>query len=331
MNLKLYRIPVPLGLAFLRKKANVNPLIVNYHMVSDADLPHVNKLYSYRNIPTFLTDLDYFTLHYKVISLYDLLGSLEGRSTLPENALLITFDDGFREVYDPVAPILKQRGIPATFFLTTNFINNKELDPGCKKSLIINAIESDPTLKQIRLLDELLSERSVSGNNTIERIRNIPFKQRSVIEEAASVIGIDFNQYLQTVKPYLETSQIHELVELGFTFGGHSVNHPRYSEISLEEQIDQTISSVEVLTHEFGLTYKVFAFPHTDRGITTGFYEKIGDRIDATFGLPGLIPDLNPSNFQRIGVENGNYYVRRTIKYHYLRKIYHTAKGGKQT
>lgn len=49
----------------------------------------------------------------------DLLDAVRGRRSLPERALLVTFDDGFHEHYDAAWPILKKLGIPAIFYVNT--------------------------------------------------------------------------------------------------------------------------------------------------------------------------------------------------------------------
>lgn len=321
MKIQFYKVPVPLDVGHLRKWSNVNPLIVNYHMVSNESLPHVNKLYPYRDISTFIKDIDYYSSNYHIIGLHDLLNSLKGDSVLPAKSLLITFDDGFREIYDHVAPILEERKISAVFFLTKQFIDNKELSIGCKKSLIINKLKSNSSSTDDQRVYELLSDNNIAGNSIFEKIMSLSYHQRPLIDEIASVIGFNFCDYLAETKPYVTSSQVVELINQGFYIGGHSVDHPRYHEITLEEQLYQTITSVDFLVEKFSIDYRVFAFPHTDRHITKEFFNAVSGTLDATFGLPGLIPDLIPFNFQRIGVENENNRVSRTIKFHYARRI----------
>ena len=51
--------------------------------------------------------------------------AVEGSGKLDRRCLHLTFDDGFRELHDVVAPILLRKGIPATFFVNSAFIDNK--------------------------------------------------------------------------------------------------------------------------------------------------------------------------------------------------------------
>ena len=59
---------------------------------------------------------------YHVIPLSDLIGFLEFRTALPEKAVVITIDDGYRSVYDIAFPILKKYGFTATLFVYMDFI-----------------------------------------------------------------------------------------------------------------------------------------------------------------------------------------------------------------
>jgi len=55
---------------------------------------------------------------YQVLSLADAAADLRRGETLPERSLVITFDDGYRSVYQVAFPILREQAIPATVFLT---------------------------------------------------------------------------------------------------------------------------------------------------------------------------------------------------------------------
>lgn len=56
---------------------------------------------------------------HSLVSLTELVASVNGRRPLPENAVAITFDDGFRCNYETAAPVLHRYGIPAMMFIVT--------------------------------------------------------------------------------------------------------------------------------------------------------------------------------------------------------------------
>jgi peptidoglycan/xylan/chitin deacetylase (PgdA/CDA1 family) len=59
-----------------------------------------------------------------VVSLSSLVDAIEGRVTLPERAVVITFDDGWQSQYEDAFRVLKQYGFTATFFVYTNAIGH---------------------------------------------------------------------------------------------------------------------------------------------------------------------------------------------------------------
>jgi peptidoglycan/xylan/chitin deacetylase (PgdA/CDA1 family) len=62
---------------------------------------------------------------YTTISLYDLQAHLMQGAPLPEKPVVITFDDGYRDNYENAFPLLRARGMTATFFVVTDFIDEE--------------------------------------------------------------------------------------------------------------------------------------------------------------------------------------------------------------
>jgi peptidoglycan/xylan/chitin deacetylase (PgdA/CDA1 family) len=64
---------------------------------------------------------------YKVVSLADLIEARLRRTRLPDNAVVITFDDGYASNYDLAYPILKRFDLHATIFVTTGFLDGEDM------------------------------------------------------------------------------------------------------------------------------------------------------------------------------------------------------------
>ncbi len=62
---------------------------------------------------------------YTTISLYDLVANLTQGAPLPPKPVILTFDDGYRDAYENAFPRLKERGMKATFFVITDFMDEK--------------------------------------------------------------------------------------------------------------------------------------------------------------------------------------------------------------
>ncbi|MTJ83671.1 MAG: polysaccharide deacetylase family protein [Telmatospirillum sp.] len=73
----------------------------------------------------FAQCLDFFSRHYRIISLDDLVSAIGGGPRLPPRALLITFDDGWDDNLRHAAPLLVERGLPALVFLATDPVSSR--------------------------------------------------------------------------------------------------------------------------------------------------------------------------------------------------------------
>lgn len=248
--------------------------------------------------------------------------------TLPKNAILLTFDDGFREMHDVVAPILLNKGVSATFFINSNFTDNKELCYQHKASLLIKYL---PGMSHVtrKKMGDVLKTKEITSEEIQKEILSLNYQEREVIDHVAQLMEIDFTDYLLKYKPYLTSEQILQLIKKGFSFGAHSVDHPLYAFLSLEEQLQQTKESVNFVKEKFNLDYGAFAFPHTDIGVSKAFFEEIYSHslVDITFGTGGIISDSFKKNIQRFSLERPLLPAREIIAYQYAKKMYRCIRG----
>jgi peptidoglycan/xylan/chitin deacetylase (PgdA/CDA1 family) len=61
---------------------------------------------------------------YHTITFAELVGAFNGEVSLPDKPVIITFDDGWDDIYNVAYPILRDHGMRATFFISTNWIEN---------------------------------------------------------------------------------------------------------------------------------------------------------------------------------------------------------------
>jgi peptidoglycan/xylan/chitin deacetylase (PgdA/CDA1 family) len=63
---------------------------------------------------------------YRVIPLSSIHSFLKGEAALPQRAVVITIDDGYRSSYHFAYPILKKYNFPATLFVYSDFIGSRD-------------------------------------------------------------------------------------------------------------------------------------------------------------------------------------------------------------
>lgn len=311
------------------KLTQTNHIVPYYHIISDEEVLHIKHLYGHKNIKQFKEDLDFLIKKYNPISLLDILAYLKKHQLLPAKAFLLTFDDGFREMHDVVAPILLKKGIPATFFVNSAFLDNRELCYLHKASLLVEKIckEISPgTEGEVR---GILLKIGISFSKLSEGILKIDYKRRDALDKIAEVLQIDVQRYLSEKQPYLTSGQVKELIDQGFTIGAHSIDHPYYSTLSLAEQLEQTIVSMKKIRENFGLDYGAFAFPHNDNNVSREFFAELDKSglVDVSFGTGGMIKDTIPNNIQRCSLEKPVIPAKRIIAYQFARKLYRHMKG----
>lgn len=295
-------------------------LLPFYHIITDKMPPHIRHLYLHREVQQFERDLDFFCQYFQPISLHELIAHIKEDKLLPPYAFHLTFDDGLREFYHIIAPILRKRNIPATVFLNSDFVDNKALFFRYKASLIIDFLRRSRLTAGIIIdIERLLREKAgiIMGESVQEGLLKVSYYNQGILDDIANIIGLNFDDFLRYSQPYLTTNQIKELITQGFTFGGHSIDHPEYRFIPLKEQIRQTMSSVQAVQKHFGLLYKTFSFPFTDHDVSKHFFDmihhKLDPMLDVTFGCAGLKNEKYKTHFQRIGMEGSRKDAKTII------------------
>lgn len=93
-------------------------LVLNYHKVDNSFNSLAIPPEDFRAQMQFLNEQGYHT-----ISPDELYAGLTGKGELPQNPVLITFDDGYRDNYTNAYPILKELHMKATIFVVPGFTN----------------------------------------------------------------------------------------------------------------------------------------------------------------------------------------------------------------
>jgi len=313
----------------LKKRAGINLLIPFYHIVSDNTPLHVKHLYNYRNRDEFRKDIEFFASHYNPITLNNLIDSLHLDKNLPAHSLLLTFDDGFREMYEIVAPMLMETGIPAVFFIPSDFLDNKHLFYKHKASILTDALGQTKSLSDLNEVKAVFLKHKIPFVDYKTSLLGLQYSQKELLNQVAKILGINFKDYLASQKPYLTSKQVKRLINDGFAIGSHSIDHPNYAHLSIKEQLYQTSTSIKIIRRKFGLDYGAFSFPHHDDHISLAFFRKLFGQghIDVSFGTAGMKKDAYPNNLQRFDMERLTASARKTVSSHYALKIFRSTMG----
>lgn len=313
------------GIPLLMKLTGQKVIFPFYHALADTPAPHLKHCFHVRNTQQFCDDLDFFMKYYQPLTVGDLREAAKSGKKFDRPGFFITFDDGLASFYHTAAPILASRGLGAACFVNPSFADNKQLFYRYKVSLIIDRVISEPDI----VLSIPSEYRIADTGQMISMLQKLTFHDTERIDQIATVLGLDFSGILSATQPYMTSEQIRELSGAGFTFGGHSMDHPLYASLPLEKQVTQTTASVDWVRSLTGQKTGLFSFPFTDHGVGNAFFDSVRD-LDLTFGTAGLKSDPQARHFQRIPMETTHHSAETVIRTEYL---YHLLKSpfGKNT
>lgn len=152
---------------------------------------------------------------YRVIPLADLHAFLKGQAALPQRAVVITIDDGYRSSYEMAYPILKKYGFPATFFVYSDFIGSRDALrwDEIRKMVRSGLIDIQPHSKtHLPLARPLIDETDEAYRKRVEEEIRIPGQQ------IRRVVGLPLHTFAY---PYGESNEflISRLKHAGYVAG----------------------------------------------------------------------------------------------------------------
>ena len=98
-------------------------LVLVYHRVLEQIQP--NPLDTKVTLRTFKNQLDGLLRRYPVISLDEAIRQCRSGEIKAPIQAVVTFDDGYADNYEIAFPILREKGVCASFFLVTDYIEKK--------------------------------------------------------------------------------------------------------------------------------------------------------------------------------------------------------------
>jgi peptidoglycan/xylan/chitin deacetylase (PgdA/CDA1 family) len=316
-------------IAWLNRVSSIEVLLPYHHVVSDEYLPHIKGLYNYKNEQQFSDDLDWLLRYRTPVHPDELLNCIVEKKPVPVNTFLLTFDDGFREVYEVIAPILLKKGVPAIFFINPAFIDNNELFYRCKLSLVIEKIKEQKNRKLLSKVVELLSPGRSDFEQIKKAILDIHYPEREKADALGECAEISFPDFLHSQKPFMSTSQLKELSGKGFVIGAHSMDHPHFKKLTEEDQLSQTTSSMKAVNQITGSESSYFSFPHEDKDVKQSFFNHLlsdpSFSKSLLFGVQNQFEEKNNNMVHRYNAENPSRSVENITKgvlfYNYLMKV----------
>lgn len=144
--------------------------VMMYHSVREP--ARVREHTSDITVGTFREHLRYFTEHFEVVDLPEVVGRTQNKR------IALTFDDGYRDFYTNVRPVLHEFDVPATVFVITEFLDDP--DPRTQVMNTGHLFETLTTAQVRELADDPLV---TVGNHTRTHHNLGAHDRRDIIED----------------------------------------------------------------------------------------------------------------------------------------------------
>ncbi len=267
------------GTSLLRRRLNGRsgtPWIVGYHRVVE-DYARSAR----RSIPAMLVSramlrrhLDWIGRRFDVVPLDEIVprGGRGGRFRRP--AAAITFDDGFRDVYELAFPLLKAKGMPAAIFVVTSLVGTSGVPLFERLYLALlrarNTSQS-PSGRLRRIVAALglevegLADAAPGAGDPLRLTRRILEGLRRddlalLVEALEKEVGVD-EEALRERRP-LDWDMLKEMRRSGVTIGSHTRRHAVLTLESEKRVQEETVGSRRDLEERLGAAVHHFAYPN---------------------------------------------------------------------
>jgi peptidoglycan/xylan/chitin deacetylase (PgdA/CDA1 family) len=241
----------------------------------------------------FEKQCEHIRKHYHPVSMRQVAESLRDASPLPDNALAITVDDGFRDFLEHGFPVLNRYEIPATVFLVSDFLDGK---------LWLWLNQFDYMLRR--------TSRKVDSPAALRRmLKGLPNGERvHRLKELQCELDVDVPAAPPPEYAPLTWDEVRRLAEKNVEFGPHTRSHPILSALPGEADVrDEIAGSKARVDAELGLPSMHFCYPNGTRAdfnpTTVSIVRQCGFATAVTTE-PGMVSSgANPFELCRLGVE----------------------------
>jgi peptidoglycan/xylan/chitin deacetylase (PgdA/CDA1 family) len=246
-----------------------NVTIVMYHYVRDlknSRFPGIKGL----DIALFREQIDYLRKHYHIITMEEVIHSIDNQVKIPDKSVLLTFDDAYSDHYMNVFPILDKYRLQGSFYTPSKaIIENTILDVN-KIHFILASVQDKLDIvsdlqnllkfhkKEYQLQDFDYYYKKLAYADTADRKEVVFIKrllQVELIEELRiKIVDTLFEKYIGTSEGafsrelYMNEEQLKHMLRSGQHIGNHGYNHYWWNSLSkeeLKEELDLSIAFLQ--------------------------------------------------------------------------------------
>lgn len=257
--------------------------IVMYHYVRDlrySRYPEIKGM----DYQLFKEQIAFFEKNFTVVTMEQVIHAWDNQETLPENAMLLTFDDGYIDNYTYVFPILKEHHMQGSFFIPGRTVTENVLLDVNKIHFILASADIDLVLKDLlEQLDnyrregaalpsneELFAKHAIA--NRFDKKETVFVKRilQTEIEESLRhrITDYLFEKYVALPEEvfarelYMNRDQIKCMRNEGMFIGIHGYDHYRLATLPEEQMKADIDKALDVMDEFIDRSEWVFNYPY---------------------------------------------------------------------
>jgi peptidoglycan/xylan/chitin deacetylase (PgdA/CDA1 family) len=280
--------------------------ILAYHRIDElADEPDLDPGLISATPADFRAQMEVVAAHYNAISLGELLDAHTTGRALAQRAVLLTFDDGYRDFAKIAWPILKSYGLPAVLFVPTSFPDSA--GPGFWWDRLHSAlVRTDEAQIEVEGIGSL----PLGGESQRRAAHRVLRTHAKTLPHAEALAWIDaLIERLAEVPPLhrvLGWDALRQMANEGLSVCSHGNLHALYTRLSASELMEDLLISKARIEAELGdaAPPPVIAYPAAASSPTVFHAARSAGYRIAFGGRRGIdrLPLSNPFDLMRIPV-----------------------------
>jgi peptidoglycan/xylan/chitin deacetylase (PgdA/CDA1 family) len=218
----------------------------------------------------FERQLELIKQHFDVVTIEQVADAIEGGAPLPRSPLLLTFDDGYRDNHDVALPLLRKHGLKATFFVATQFVDERRLFWWDRINFILKAstrpkVELAYPYRQVLTLGPAPEQRARAIKTAVRLVKEhfdlcLPLFLEH-LGEAARVPFPRAGEVRLAEEHVMTWGEVRALRDAGMSVQSHTHTHRVIQTLSPAELDDELTTSRRLLEREIGEAVFAIAYP----------------------------------------------------------------------
>ena len=288
-----------------------------YHYTRDlkhSRYPEIRGL----DVHLFRSQMEFFREHCHVVRMEQVIEAVKEKTPLPDNAVLLTFDDGYADNYSFAFPILEEFGFQGSFFIPGKTFSTHQLLDVNKIHYILASADIRKLVTDVKekmdfyrgreyeypatqeLWDRYAIENRFDGKDVVfvKRILQtvLPEKLRAQIASDLFEKYVGVTEERLAYELYMTSEQIRTLKRHGMFIGIHGYDHYWLGNLSPAQMREDVSKALDTMDEFINRREWVMNYPYgnyNDDVLT--FIKENGARIGLTTEVRAAMLDKDPA------------------------------------